>query len=163
MHNDKHTANQIIMLIGTILGQNYFTFRNQIYQSDKGIAMGSAISGTVAEIFLQQLEKTHIKHLIDSKHLIFYARYVDDILIMYGSTFTSSTNIQHYMDTIHSHIKLNPTYETNNNINVLDLLISRKPTSLKLDIYTSIPRWTPPSTFSPTTLSSTSSQLIDYL
>jgi hypothetical protein len=151
------------MLIETILGQNYFTFQNQIYQSDKGVAMDSPISGTVAKIFLQQLEKTHIKHLIDSKHLIFYARYVDDILIIYDFTFTSPTNIQHYMDTIHGHIKLNPTHETNNNVNFLDLLITRKPTSLKLDIYTSLPRWTPPSTFSPTTLSSTSSQPIDSL
>ena len=57
IHNDKHTANQIIMLLETILGQNYFTFQNQIYQPDKGVAMGSPISGTVAEIFLQHLEK----------------------------------------------------------------------------------------------------------
>jgi hypothetical protein len=135
MHDDKHTANQIIMLLETILGQNYFTFQNQIYQPDKGVAMGSPISRTVAEIFLQQLAKTHIKHLIDSKHLIFYARYVDDIFIIYDSTLTSPTNIQHYMDTIHSNIKLNPTQETNDNINILDLSITRKPTSIKLDIY----------------------------
>jgi len=106
-HNDKHTANQIIMLLQTILGQNYFTFQNQIYQPDKGVAMGSPISGNVAEIFLQKLDKTHIKHLIDSKHLIFYARYVDDILIIYDSTLTSPTSIKHYMDAIHG--KLNST------------------------------------------------------
>jgi hypothetical protein len=95
------------MLLETILEQNYFTFQNQIYQPDKGVDMGSPISGTAAEIFVQQLEKTHIKHLSDSSHLIFYARYVDDILIIYDSTLTSHTNIQHYMDTIHSNIKLN--------------------------------------------------------
>ena len=72
----ERMANQIVQLLETILAQNYFTFQNQIYQPDKGIAMGSPISETVAEIFLQHLEKTHIKHLIDSKHLIFYARYV---------------------------------------------------------------------------------------
>jgi len=32
MHNNKHTTNQIITLLETILGQNYFTFQNQIYQ-----------------------------------------------------------------------------------------------------------------------------------
>jgi len=52
----------------------------------------------------------------------------------YHSTLTSPTNIQHYMDTIHSNIKLNPTHETNDNVNFLDLSITRKPTSLKLDI-----------------------------
>ena len=57
MHNDKNTANQIIMPLETILGQNYFTFQNQLYQPDNGVAMDSPISGTVTEIFLQQLEK----------------------------------------------------------------------------------------------------------
>jgi hypothetical protein len=134
MHYDKHTTNQIITLLETILGQNYFTFQNQIYQTDKGIAMGSPISGTVTKIFLQHLEKTHIKHLIDSKHLIFYARYVDDILIIYDSTLTSPINI-HYMDTIHGNIKHDPTHETNDvNVNFLDLSITRKSTSLELDI-----------------------------
>jgi hypothetical protein len=135
IHNDKQTTNQIITLLETILGQNYFAFQNQIYQPDKGVAMGSPISGTIADVFLQQLEKTHIKHLMDSKHLIFYARYVDDILIIYDSTLTSPTSIQHYVDTIHSNIKLNPTHETNDNISFLDLSITRKPTSLELDIY----------------------------
>ena len=97
--------------------------------------MGSPISGTVAEIFLQQLEKTHIKHLIDSKHLIFCARYMDDILIIYDSTHISLTNIQHYVDTILGNIKLNAKHETNNKVNFLELSITRKPTSLELDIY----------------------------
>jgi hypothetical protein len=57
------------------------------------------------------------------------------VLIIYDSTLTSLTNIQRYMDTIHSNIKLKPTDETNDNVNFLDLLITRQPTSLELDIY----------------------------
>jgi predicted nuclease of restriction endonuclease-like RecB superfamily len=63
MHNDKHTANQIIMLLETILGQKYFTFKNQIYQPDKGVAMCSRISRTLAKIFLQQPEKSTLNTL----------------------------------------------------------------------------------------------------
>jgi hypothetical protein len=58
---------------------------------------------------------------------------VDDIFIIYDSTLTSPTNI-HYMDTIHSNIKLNRTHETND-VNFLALLITRKPTSLEFEIY----------------------------
>jgi hypothetical protein len=97
--------------------------------------MGSPISGTIAEIFLQQLDKTHIKHLINSKHLVSYTQYADDILIVYDSTLTSPTSIQHYTDTIHNNIQLNPTHETNDNVSFLDLSITRKPTSLELGIY----------------------------
>jgi hypothetical protein len=125
IHNDKETTNQIITLLETILAQNYFTFQNHIYEPDKVVAMGSPVSGIIAKIFLQQLEKTHIKHLMDSKHLIFYTRYVDDILILYDSTLSSPTSIQHCMDTIHSNNKLNPTHETDGNISFLDLSITR--------------------------------------
>ena len=80
------------MLLKIILNQNYFSFQGQIYQPNKGESMGSPISGTMAEIFLQHLEHTHVKHLIESNILSFYTRYVDDILIIYDSTLTTSHN-----------------------------------------------------------------------
>jgi hypothetical protein len=41
------------------MAQNYFSFQNTIYHPNKGIAMGSPISGTMAEIFLQHIENKH--------------------------------------------------------------------------------------------------------
>jgi len=43
-HNEQQTTNQICTMLGTILGQNYFTFQDQCYQPDKGVAMGSPLS-----------------------------------------------------------------------------------------------------------------------
>jgi hypothetical protein len=67
-HNNPEITSQICKLLETILQQNYFTFQEQIYQPDKGIAMGSPISGTIAEIFLQYIEHIHRRPLLDSKH-----------------------------------------------------------------------------------------------
>jgi len=69
---DKQTTNQIITLLEVILGQDYFTFQDQIYQPEKGVAMGSPISGTMAEVFLQHLENIHIKHLLNSRNNILF-------------------------------------------------------------------------------------------
>jgi hypothetical protein len=55
---------------------NYFIFQNKIYQPEKGVSMGSPISSTKAEIFLQHLEDIHIKQLLDTKNIIFYTKYV---------------------------------------------------------------------------------------
>ena len=66
-----------------VLSQNHFTFQNKIYQPEKGVSVGSPISSTIAEIFLQYLEDIHIKKLLDTKNIIFYTRYVDDISKMY--------------------------------------------------------------------------------
>jgi hypothetical protein len=39
------------------------------------------------------------------------------------------------MDTIHGNIKLNQTHEADDNVSILDLSITIKPTSLEVDIY----------------------------
>jgi len=57
-----------------VLQQNCFAFQEQIYQPTKGAAMESPISGITAEIFLQNLEQSHVTSLLDSKHTSFYAR-----------------------------------------------------------------------------------------
>jgi hypothetical protein len=63
--------------------------------------MGSPISITVPEILLQHLENTHVKYMLDTNHILIYARYVDDILIVYDSTRTSTDIITHYSNSIH--------------------------------------------------------------
>ena len=95
--------------------------------------MGSPISSTITEIFLQYLEDTHIKQLIDSKNIIFYTRYADNILIIYNTTRTTPDLINTFINQVHTAIQLNPTYE-NNCISFLDLLIIRKTSCLETDI-----------------------------
>ena len=51
-NNDTQIAEQIFTLLKGVLSQNYFTFQQRIYQPEQGIAMGSPISGIIAEIFL---------------------------------------------------------------------------------------------------------------
>jgi len=97
--------------------------------------MGSPISGTMAEMFLQQLENSIIKHLIDTKTLTFYTRHVDNILLIYDSMRTNLDNILQYIGIIHSSIQLNPTMESTNIINFLDLSITRRPTCLGINIF----------------------------
>jgi hypothetical protein len=81
----QNTTIQIIKLTKTVLSQNYFTFQNKIYHTNKGVALGSPISNIIAEIFLQHYENTYIKQALDTQHIQYYTRYVDDILIIYDN------------------------------------------------------------------------------
>jgi hypothetical protein len=65
-HKDTQVTNQIITLLETILQQNYFSFEKNLHQPEKDISMGSHISNTIAEIFLQHIENTHLKQLLDT-------------------------------------------------------------------------------------------------
>jgi len=67
--------------------------------------MGSPISNTVAEIFLQYLENTHLKHILESKQIIFYTRYVDDILMIYNTKYTTPETIHQHINKIHPNLQ----------------------------------------------------------
>jgi hypothetical protein len=53
-NNGSHTTQQMLALLTVVLNQHYFSFQQTIYQPNQGIAVGSLISGIIAEIFLQQ-------------------------------------------------------------------------------------------------------------
>jgi hypothetical protein len=80
---DPTTIEQTLHLLKTILEQNYFQHNGHFYKPKKGITMRSPISSTLAEIYLQHLEEKYIKHSLEHKDIIYYRRYVDDLLIIY--------------------------------------------------------------------------------
>jgi hypothetical protein len=75
-----------------------------IYKPEKGVSMGSPILGTIAEIFLQHIENTHTKHLMDTKNIVYSTRYVDGILLIYDTKYTNADIIHEYINNIHTHI-----------------------------------------------------------
>jgi len=96
--------------------------------------MGSSISGLITEILLQSLERTHIKLLLDTKLIIFYTRYTDDILIIYNTAQIKLDTITHYANTINNNFELCPTAEQKNRVSFLDLAIIRNTPKLEIDI-----------------------------
>jgi hypothetical protein len=96
--------------------------------------MGSPISNTITEVFLQTIENTHIKQLLDTTNILYYTKYVDDIFVIYDTRHIDNYTVHKYISQIHPNIQLNPTYEHNNQINFLDLLIILKQSKLEIDI-----------------------------
>jgi hypothetical protein len=97
--------------------------------------MGSPSLGNMAEIFLQHLENTYVKHRIEANILSFYTIHVDDILVIYDSTLTTPDNVQRYLSTIHNNNQLSLAHENNHIFRILDLKITRKPSHLNIGIY----------------------------
>jgi len=97
--------------------------------------MGSPLSGTLAKLFLQYLEKSYIKQWINSKEICFYTRYVDDILIIYDANCTTEKNIAQWFNGIDTNLKFKLTVENNSCISFLELNIQRKPDRIELGVY----------------------------
>jgi len=88
--------------------------------------MGSPISSTIAEIYIQFLEELHIKQWLETKQILYYKRYVDDILIIYNQNKTNEQDILNYANSIDKHLQFKLSTEANNLINYLNLSIYRK-------------------------------------
>jgi len=52
-NNSKQITQQTLNIITTLIEQNYFQYNGEIYQPTKSIAMGSPLSSTMAEIYIQ--------------------------------------------------------------------------------------------------------------
>ena len=132
---DNKLINQTIQMLTTVINQNYFQHEDQWFQPERGIAMGSPISSIIAEIYLQYIEQTYIKHWLESEEITYYRRYVDDILIIYNINHTNKQKISQRINNIDKNLQFKPTNEEHNTISYLDLSIHRNNNNLDLSIY----------------------------
>ena len=54
--------------------QNYFQYNERFFQPDKGIAMGSPISSTIVEVYLQYIVQTYVKQWLESIEIVYYKK-----------------------------------------------------------------------------------------
>ena len=101
-------------------------------QPDKGIAMDSPISSTVAEVYLQYIEETYIKHWLESKEIVYFKRYVDDILIIYKQKKTNEQTGLEEINTIDQNLQFKTSSEQNNIINHLDITVDRNNIDIRI-------------------------------
>jgi len=97
--------------------------------------MGLPISGTVAEVYLQYVESTHIKQWWETGEISLYKRYVNDILIIYESQKINNNIIEQKINTTDNNIEFNMTTEENNAIDYLDLTLNRQRNKIELSIH----------------------------
>jgi len=89
----------------------------------------------MAEIYLQYLEVTYVKQWLDSKEIVHYKRYVDDILVTYDKNETNEQVILHQINNIDNNLQCKMSTEENNTINYLDISIHRNNNNIDISIY----------------------------
>ena len=112
-------------LIKVILNQNYFQYSDKYFKPTQGIAMGSPISRTLAEMYLQYFEELMVKHWMETGEITYYRRYVDDIVITFDQNKITEDSTTSYMNNVRKHLEFKLTEEGNKNINYLDLSIHK--------------------------------------
>ncbi|XP_067122121.1 uncharacterized protein [Centruroides vittatus] len=126
--------NYILEFIQFAFKNNYFSVSTDFYRQKDGIAMGSVIGPKIADICMTSLDQK----IFQFQGISFYARYVDDILILYDSNITTAQNIETYANSLNNDIRFTYEEEKNNEINYLDVTITRNEKTLLFRKYTKI-------------------------
>jgi len=126
-----------ILVITEITKPNYFTHNNEFYKQTQGLPMGSPLSGTLAEIYLNNFENKYIfnNHNKYRNNIIYWNRYVDDILILFQGTKRQLDNLHQIINNKQPTIKFTLEVETDNQINFLDLTIRNENSKHIFKIY----------------------------
>jgi len=97
--------------------------------------MGSPISSTLEEIYLQYLEEKCIKHCLEHEDILYYGRIVDDLLLIYDRRKISADKIHNFVNHTDVNLEFKISEEINNTLPYRDLSISRSNNNIELDIY----------------------------
>lgn len=109
----------------------FFLFNNVIYKQVDGVAMGSPLGPTLANIFLSHHEKRWLDSCPPSFKPVIYRRYVDDTFLC----FKDPSHIQQFLTFLnnqHTNIKFTSELSSNNSLPFLDCLVSIDPLSHSL-------------------------------
>ena len=132
---ETNIQKETMIMLNTIMEQNYFQFEQENYKQVDGLAMGAPTSSILAETYIQYMEHTQIYPILIKHQIIAYFRYVDDILIIYDQ---NKTNIDHTLNEfnrVQTNINFTMEKEEHQCISFLDIVIHRNNKNLEFAIY----------------------------
>ena len=112
-------------LLNLATKESLFLFDGEYYYQTDGVAMGSPLGPTLANLFMSYHEQIWLDECpLDFKPK-FYRRYVDDIFIL-GENIEHIVKFKEYLNSKHQNINFTSELECNGKLPFLDNLIDRK-------------------------------------
>ena len=122
----------IVRLAELVLTLNTFEFNDQFYRQVKGVAMGTKMDPSFANLFLGFVEKNFLEHYMGPKPSL-YIRYIDDIFLL--STMTED-DLRHFIDAFcNFHPAVEFTFDIAKKVNFLDISLSIESFGISTSVY----------------------------
>ena len=87
-------------LLSLATQESYFIFNDVLYKQKDGVAMGSPLGPTMANVFLSFYEIKWLEQCPKEFKPVFYRRYVDDIFVLFESA-EHLSKFRNYFNTCH--------------------------------------------------------------
>ena len=128
---NKEQFEQLLTIATT---ESLILFDGIYYQQTDGVAMGSPLGPTLANVFLchheQQWLATCPKHIKP----VYYQRYVDDIFILHQNS-NCLTEFQQYLNQQHPNMHFTSEEENDDTLPFLDIFVTRKNSTFYTSVY----------------------------
>ena len=125
------TKNEMKNLLILCTKNVHFTFNNDIYIQNDGVAMRSPLGPILAGIFMVELKNTLVPKL--KQHIKTWRRYVDDTFV-----YVKNGSIEYVLlapESFHPNIKFTYEKEVNNTLPFLDVLFIRNSNHIHTTVY----------------------------
>ena len=105
--------------------ESLFMFDNKYYKQIDGVAMGSPLGPTLANIFLCHHEEMWLDNCPIQFKPDYYRRYVDDTFLLFRDK-DHVNKFNKYLNSRHVNMRFSNEVENDQILNFLDILIQRK-------------------------------------
>ena len=128
------TKIQFKKLLELAVKENHFIFSDQLYDQIDGVAMGSPLGPTLANIFMCALEQNFLTNCPSEFQPILYRRYVDDTYCIFENINQVESFLE-YLNSQHPNIKFTHEVEENNSLAFLDVLVIHDGNGFATNLY----------------------------
>ena len=121
-------------LLSLATQESYFIFNDVLYKQKDGVAMGSPLGPTMANVFLSFYEVKWLEQCPKEFKPAFYRRYVDDIFVLFESA-EHLSKFRDYFNTRHPNMSFSFEQEKNGKLSFLDVEVSREKGKFVTTVY----------------------------
>lgn len=118
------------VLLRMVLGSTVFEFNGKFYRQKSGLPIGSRISGLLASLFMDEMEKKIVPEL----DITMYRRYVDDTFMMVRNR-NEAQRILQVFNGMNQHVRFEMEEAKDGCLKLLDLSVSITTDGLKIGFY----------------------------
>ena len=133
-HVDNLSKVSFRELLTRTMSESLISFDQQFYKQHDGVAMGSPLGPTLANVFLCYHEKNWLQNSLSEFKPVIYRRYVDDTFLLFRSKHHIE-KFRNYLNRQHKNIKFTSETENENSISFLDIKITRENNKFMTSVY----------------------------
>ncbi|XP_067119750.1 uncharacterized protein [Centruroides vittatus] len=130
--NDTSLHREVLELAHLICYSSVFQFNGIIYMQNKGVPMGSPVSGDLCEMVVRRLENITLPTFLPD--ILLYKRYIDDVIILWKT----EPNIDQFIKAMNKNpygLVIEVEQHSNSKIHFLDIDIALEGPNIHTSVY----------------------------